>query len=79
MHPEKPTLDHVNPRSKGGGNEETNYTLVHEKCNNSRGDSSLSPEEYRRHKRIAFVILNVRMVKRMARIATTASSPPPQS
>jgi 5-methylcytosine-specific restriction endonuclease McrA len=35
-----PTLDHIVPRSKGGGNEESNLRTAHRWCNSVRGDTS---------------------------------------
>ncbi len=37
-----PTLDHVIPRSKGGRNCATNLRLAHHKCNNARGNGSVT-------------------------------------
>lgn len=37
-----PTLDHIIPRSKGGGNRVTNLRLTHHKCNNKRGNESVT-------------------------------------
>lgn len=33
-----PSLDHVVPRSKGGGNELKNLRLAHQSCNTKRGN-----------------------------------------
>jgi 5-methylcytosine-specific restriction endonuclease McrA len=35
---DKPTLDHIVPRSKGGRNAIANLRLAHEECNRKRGD-----------------------------------------
>ena len=37
-HREKPTLDHVRPKSKGGGHTFSNLKIAHMKCNTSRGN-----------------------------------------
>ncbi len=68
MHPDRPTLDHVVPVGIGGSNEVTNLTLVHERCNNTRGSNPLSPEEKRRHRDISTLITNIKMVKRLANL-----------
>lgn len=39
------TIDHIVPKSKGGGNSPDNYMLVHRLCNTIKG--SLSLEEFR--------------------------------
>ncbi|WP_310533158.1 HNH endonuclease signature motif containing protein [Novosphingobium sp.] len=33
-----PSIDHVDPRSKGGGNHMGNMILMHAKCNSVKGD-----------------------------------------
>ena len=35
--PSAPSIDHVVPRSKGGGSEATNVRLAHRRCNGRRG------------------------------------------
>lgn len=39
---EKPTLDHVIPRSKGGNDQLDNLKIAHMKCNTSRGNATAS-------------------------------------
>ena len=36
------TLDHITPRSHGGGNESTNLVTACKTCNSSRGDRSIT-------------------------------------
>lgn len=40
-----PTIDHLLPRSKGGGNRLENLVLACSKCNSEKGDKL--PEEYK--------------------------------
>lgn len=42
------TIDHILPRSKGGGNDISNKQLTHSLCNNIKGDSTeyISPARY---------------------------------
>lgn len=37
------TLDHVIPKSKGGGSAPENLRLAHKKCNNDRGSKDAEP------------------------------------
>lgn len=34
---QRPTLDHIRPRSKGGGDEDENLQLAHAVCNKRKG------------------------------------------
>lgn len=79
MDPKRPTIDHVKPRSRGGGNEATNLVLVHESCNVAKGSRPMTPKQIQDHKRISSVIEWASIVKLIARRATTSASPPPQS
>lgn len=40
---EKPTLDHVKPKSKGGTHALSNLKIAHMKCNTSRGSNWTAP------------------------------------
>lgn len=39
----KPTLDHVKPKSHGGGSFVSNLRLAHDTCNQSRGTKKIEP------------------------------------
>jgi 5-methylcytosine-specific restriction endonuclease McrA len=43
--PEKLTLDHLRPKSKGGSNSLENLRLACFNCNNSRGNSLYPPQK----------------------------------
>ena len=37
-HPDRASLDHIIPRSRGGKNDLSNLQLVHDRCNNEKAD-----------------------------------------
>lgn len=37
QNPDKPTLDHILPKAKGGTNDLENLQLAHAKCNTAKG------------------------------------------
>src|SRR5271163_2323876 len=41
---ERPTLDHVKPKSKGGSHRFSNLKIAHMKCNTSRGNNWTPPQ-----------------------------------
>lgn len=45
--PWRPSLDHVEPRSLGGSNDESNLRLAHQWCNCVRSDAKYEPEVFR--------------------------------
>ncbi|WP_373539863.1 HNH endonuclease [Chamaesiphon sp.] len=47
LSPDKITLDHLKPQSKGGSNSLENLRLACFHCNNSRGNSLYPPQKKR--------------------------------
>lgn len=41
--PDQPSIDHVLPRSEGGGHELSNLRLAHRECNSRRGSAPIEP------------------------------------
>ena len=53
------TIEHLQPRSKGGRNRLLNYAVSHHRCNNKRGNDPLTREQEYRAAELQFEVSEI--------------------